>query len=179
MSITTQTSNPLALYAQSKLGLEPIWNFDEQTCVHNRMLLTSIRQMHDNPFLTVPGSIDYLPPMRLNLPFKPWLEHVQELYARSALAFIADVYCSILSRKGEIGSKNIHMLWDDLIPLPTQASAFFWLMHCETWPVIHSELDRLGKQGGLFDIFPPQAIVLPQHLHLTNQSLHGLSLIHI
>ena len=178
-----QSENPIYQLATSRLNLLPIWDFDEATILKGFQSLCSLGGLESPSelasFLTVPGSPYYLPPMRpTGIKFQEWLAALQLLYARSAHSFIAEVYTSILNRRGAVGDKKIHMLWDDAIPRPTHATALFWLMHCETWPLLNSNVTQLLEAADskillLDNIFPHQPFVLPQSLHSQSLSLHA------
>jgi hypothetical protein len=131
--------------------------------------------------VTVPRAHNYLPLYRPDdSTYDEWIFKAQNNYIRSMHHFIGDIWTTILCRKAKKKS-SLHILWDSEIPTPTPATALFWLMLCESWPLPIS--NRMMPGGGidlvrdLYRHFPPQPFLLPQSQHPTTTSIHPVGFV--
>lgn len=125
--------------------------------------------------VTVSGTPYYLPPMRVHndKSLAVWLKSAAAMYAESSQQLIADIYMFWLKHKVEKPLTPITIMWDQHVPLPTEATALWWLMQCESWPLPTSDIARLLRMApaigdNLTHWFPPQPFVFPQGVHLNN-----------
>ena len=97
-------------------------------------------------YLVTPGTPNYL---NFYVPRSDsWLHDVLIAYARSAQAFIADVWTQLALRK-TLDTKPLYLFWDQDVPKPNPATALFWLLQCESWP-----LPRVNDIRNADDISP-------------------------
>lgn len=128
-----------------------------------------------NSLVTVSGTPNYLPPMRFHdgNDTATWQMAAALAYLRSTQNLIADIYMHWLKHKSDKDLNPINLMWDKDIPLPTEATALWWLMQCESWPLPTSDIARLLRMApaigdNLTHWFPPQPFVFPQCIHLNN-----------
>jgi len=106
----------------------------------------------------------YIPPVIPRL----WDENMHAARANmtlSALCAVADIWAELLVRNRDKVDKPIYMLWDEEIPLPSPATALFWLMVCETWPMPAKVAPSMPITN-LTQAFPFQTIIPPQSGHM-------------
>lgn len=147
-------------------------------------LWAGLSESEANELFTVPLSPGWIPPLRIREPstsYIGWANQVEKLFGRSTHAFAAQILTQLLLPKGNLVLRPINLLWDESVPLPTKSTALFWLLHCESWPLISSDLDRVSRALAGFEsdpgialseIFPPQTFVLPQMSHVSESTTH-------
>lgn len=88
---------------------------------------------------------------------------VKEWFRQSALAVVHELWTQLLCSHLDKREKPIYLFWDEAIPVPNEQTILFWLMVCESWPMLasHEESDAQDLNG----LFPPQSIVLPSSGH--------------
>lgn len=144
---------------------QPYWEYHATPKIPYMSDMASIERMEEGNFesyICSPGISSYMP---LSIPIE-WrrdtMKRTQDLFALSANEFVAEIWTQLLVRKLDKVNKPLYLFWDDEIPVPTPATALFWLLTCESWPM----LDHMPYEG--FDVtplsytFPYQSFVLPQ-----------------
>lgn len=115
---------------------------------------------------TAPGYLPLFIPKN-----RDWLHDVRQLVSVSTQAFIAELYARLFELKRDHKEKGLYIFWNHDVPLPTPATALFWLLTCEAWPMPnHRLLEVDGRQVDglqvdvpeLTRIFPFQSVHLPQ-----------------
>lgn len=125
--------------------------------------------------ITVAGTPNYLPVVRFNngVDRETWLRHAAESYLESSQQLIADIYMHWLKLRQDKPLTPITLMWNNEVPMPTEATILWWLLHCESWPLPTSDIAKLLRMapaiGDRLDFFfPPQPFVFPQCIHLNN-----------
>lgn len=130
---------------------------------------------------TIPGSYNYLPPMRpAHLLYEDWLNMAGGHVRDSAYAWIADLWTSILSRKDPAAQPTMYMLWNEQVPKPNQATILWWVLMSEIWPmaapshILEAYLSYYSSEvhgsANLAALHPPQPIPMPMSQHASTAS---------
>src|SRR6185369_16148656 len=90
---------------------------------------------------------------------------VAELFRQGALMFVHEIWTQLLVTHRDKREKQIYMLWDEEIPKPNLITALFWLMVCESWPMLRVPDNFSASVRTIQDLFPFQSFVLPSSGH--------------